>query len=107
MAGKLTRTAGPSVQRPEQSDAKVTSTTELGGSTGKSSTVSGWAGSSVFLDLVALNLPPLEAGLFSTFRAARFGATAVACPLPLASPWTVTVSDLVLKILQSQITRVS
>ena len=40
----------------------------------------------VFLDLVALNLPPLEAGLFSTFRAARFGATAVACPLPLAFP---------------------
>ena len=65
VAGKLILVAGPSVQRPEQSDARVTSATELGGCTGKSSTVSGWAGSRVALELlVALNLPFLEAGLF-------------------------------------------
>ena len=67
--GKLIRTAGPSVQRPEQSDANVISAMDIGGGTGKSSTVSGWPGSSTVLGGVH---PPPLAGLFSTFFAAGF-----------------------------------
>ena len=92
--GKLIRTAGPSVQRPEQSDAKVTSAMEPGSCTGRSSTVSGWAGSSSHLELLALQLPFLEAGLFFTFRAASFeGAeTLTAAGLGTARPLPLPMS---------------
>jgi len=93
--GKLTRTAGPSVQRPEQSDTKVTSATELAGCTGKSCT-SGWAGSNVVLALAALLLLPFKEGLFCTFRAADFAA-ALPVAFPMASLRRLTDHYLKLK----------
>ena len=61
------------MQRPEQSEANVTLAMELGRGTFKSSTVSGWAGSSLHLELVVL-----PAGRFFTFW--HFGGAGRAGP---------------------------
>lgn len=64
--GKFIRTAGPSVQRPEQSEASVTSAGVFGGCAAMSFTLPGSAGSSVVL-AVLLAPPWSEAGRLVAF----------------------------------------